>query len=773
MTRILSIQLSDLIALVLGVLWIETHIFLAVYAQLRQSGTDEHIHDAFIIQRPGKSDNQPTRYIHLDEVTPVFSMDDREANMYMEIIRNFSNDMKTAVILAHSAATDISVVGQDENGDWATWMLPENGLASLPLSEETNMDTFAIGLAVDFSTSEPLPPYDPASNPEDVKPMPTMYFLNDEDQICAYHCYNTDLAARNHKYPGMVDAKDILEAPSEFPSTPAPASSAPAFTSTPVEPPKQQQQQQPSSGFGSSPFGAALQQQGSNDGFAALLSGKSNESSATPSTGFGFGASSQNTGSGTGGGFTSFRSLTVSSNAKNPASGGMFGSTGFGGATTGFGAAAATTGATNTGSAPTFGSTSFGASPSAPQPTQSLASLGKSTEQQPAFGQTTSLASNTATTTPSFGSTSFGAQPSTSQQPQSFASLAKTTTSTGFGSVPAFGQSSFGSTPAFGQSSFGSTPAFGQSSFGATPAFGTSSVKPASEEKKPDVQKEPTFGFGGFASALAKTEESKEEEKEIAVKEEEPEQEEKEVAVKAEPEQEEKETVVKEEPEEHKDVAVKQEPEEEEKDITVKQEEPEQVKPEPYSVENVEEEEPLAAPETTAPQVAKLPDAPEEKPPSPQVVPSTTSDKPVAGFSLGGDNKESGSLFSKPPATFESSKQDKPLFGSTTSFGADAKSSGFGSLATTGEAAKIPPVSQGFGSAAAATSGFGSSSFGSLTKAEPSSTDKTAVKTPPSFSFAVPEAPKTTTTPPPVSTPTPKPKPKPTAEEVISILEHK
>lgn len=736
----------------LGVLWIETHIFLAVYAQLRQSGTDEHIHDAFIIRRYGKSENKPTEYIHLDEVTPVFSMDDRDANMYMEIIRDFSSDMKTAVILAHSAATDISVIGQDENGDWATWMLPENGLASLPLSEETNMDTFAIGLAVDFSTSEPLPPYDPATSSENVKPMPTMYFLNDEDLICAYHCYNTDLAARNHKYHGMVDAKDIMEAPSEFPSTPAPAApaaatSAPAFSSEPPkQPQQQQQQQQPSTGFGSSPFGAALQQQGSNDGFAALLSGKSSESSAPAATtgGFGFGGAGQGTGSG-GGGFTSFRSLTVSSNAKNPASGGMFGSSGFGGAAaatgaTGFGMAAATTGGNTGSSAPTFGATSFGASPSAPQPTQSLASLGKSTDQQPAFGQTTSLGSAT-TTTPAFGSTSFGAQPSAPQQPQSFASLAKTETpkpSTGFGSVPAFGQSSFGTT----------TPTFGQSSFGATPAFGAPSTKPASQEEKP---KEPTFGFGGFASALAKTEKPKEEGKEVQVKEEEPE---KEIAVKEEEPEEEKEIAVKEEePEE-------EEPEEEEKEITVKEEEQVEAKPEP-----VEEKEPLAAPETTAPQVAKLPDAPEEKPPTPQVVPSATTDKPVAGFTLGGgdeDKKEqSGSFFSKPPATtgpglFASSQQDKPVFGSTTSFGADAtKPSGFASLATTGETAKIPPVSQG----------FGSSSFGSMTKAEPSSAAAVKTSTPPPPSAAEPKA-----APP---APAPKPKPKPTAEEVSNVKKYK
>ncbi|KAI7873688.1 hypothetical protein K492DRAFT_211979, partial [Lichtheimia hyalospora FSU 10163] len=756
---------------VLGVLWIETHIFLAVYAQLRQSDTDEHIHDAFIVQRPGKSETEGTRYIHLDEVTPVFSMDDRGANMYMEIIRNFSSDMKTAVILAHSAATDISVIAQDDNGDWATWMLPENGLASLPLSEETNMDTFAIGLALDFSTSEPLPPYDPSTNAENVKPMPTMYFLNDEDQICAYHCYNTDLAIRNHKYHGMVDAKDIMEAPSEFPSTPAPAPStpAPAFTSAPAEPLKQQQQQ-PSSGFGNSPFGAALQQPGSNDGFAALLSGKSNESSAPPaSSGFGFGVAAQSSGSGGGGGggggFTSFRSLTVSSNAKNPSSGGMFGSSGFGAApSTGFGAAPATT-TGNTGSAPTFGSTSFGANPSAPQPTQSLASLGKPTEQQPAFGQPSALgSSNTSTTTPTFGSTSFGTQPS---QPQSFASLAKTetTTTTGFGSVPAFGKSSFGATPAFGQSSFGTTPAFGQSSFGATPAFGAPAIKPVSEEKKPEIQKEPTFGFGGFASALAKTEEPKNKEKDITVKEE-PELEEKEIVVKEEePEQEEKNIAVKEE-----------EPEEEEKVATVKEEEPEEepkdVKPEPETVpesakeikpEPVEEKEPLAAAETTVPQVAKLPGAPEEKPPTPQFVPS--ADKPVAGLAFGDDDKkETSSFFSKPPATtgpglFGSSTQDKPVFGSTTSFGAaTTKPSGFASLTTTEETSKIPPVTQGFGSAAA-TSGFGS-----IAKIEPSD-DKTAQEsavkttttaTPPS-SFSAPAA-----APP---APAPKPKPKPTTVE--------
>ncbi|KAI9314647.1 hypothetical protein BX666DRAFT_2029509 [Dichotomocladium elegans] len=403
---------------VLSVHWIDTHIFFCAYARPRKSSEDDHIHDAYIIDRKAES-TTGIKYIKLEEVTPVFGMDEREAYMHIEVIRDFSTDMKNAVIVAHSAATDISVVGQDENGEWQVWALPENGLAGLPLSEETNMDTFPVGLALDFSTKETLPPFDEATSSERVKPMPVLMYLNDEDQIGAYYCYNSGIALRGETYVGMVQARDIREAGS--------TASTDAIEARQSQQQRKQQHEQQllksasvdatvstpaisqHRDFANSPFGAAITHTTNEHSFAALLSGELTAPSSQP-TGEAF--------NGTGlGGFGSFKTLSFNSNAKVPANNlNVFN----GDKTTSFGS-------------PSFGSPSFGSS-----------SFGS-----PSFGS------------PSFGETGFGVKPTSgTMASSSFADLAKTTQKsipsiTSFGGFP---NSNSSGTSSFGRSNFGSTP---------------------------------------------------------------------------------------------------------------------------------------------------------------------------------------------------------------------------------------------------------------------------------------------------------------------------
>ncbi|KAI9495562.1 hypothetical protein BDB00DRAFT_813821 [Zychaea mexicana] len=494
-----ELQNNDPPPYVLGLLWIQPNVFLVVYGKSEGADEVDPSHVAYIVDRKSRTTGG-LQYILLDDVTGVFG-DERGPKMFMELIPNFSSDMKYAAILGNAASTDFSVVGQDENGDWATYILPENGLAIMPLSDN-DMDTYPVGMALDFSVSEELPPYDPSVDTEGVKPLPALYYLNDEDHMGAYYCFQETLAKNGAKYTGMVNAEDVQTAAVPEPSSSTTSTTTtnvkesiqdqeePALTAAATQTPGQQQELESTeqknnvpSNFSSSPFGAALQQQGdnTNSGFGSFGS-----PTTSGNTSGGFGGSS----------FTSFRNLgtaTPTSSIQAP----KFGSSTIG--------------------APAFGSTSFGQPPGdAPVQQQSFASLAKKTT--PTAAAPSNLmgsgslfgGAGGSSSTPTFGSSSFGATsetPASSTQNQSFADLAKQSKPGAFGTAisttPSLGSTGFGQT-SFGQTAFGSAPA---SSTLGSGGFASLAKQPNAPSKIP-VPSSNSFGSGssfGNTSPFAKT----------------------------------------------------------------------------------------------------------------------------------------------------------------------------------------------------------------------------------------------------------------------------
>ncbi|KAG2230634.1 hypothetical protein INT48_005902 [Thamnidium elegans] len=446
------------------VLWIENHIFLVLYSRKRETEHDEFIHDGYIINRkPANGTNVP-EYIRLAEITPIFSDEGRGNHFYMETIRNLGKEVKHAVIIANAATSELSVVGQDENGEWATWALPEDGVLNLPLSDETSMDTFPLGIAIDFTVDERLPSLDASEGDIGLSPMPVFYILNDEGHIGAYHCYNIEIARRNEPY--SITASFTGAATTSTSTTTTSVAKGPEVT-TPEKP----------SGFAA--FGSASS---SNTGsFGDLLSGKSE----SPTVGFG----------GFGGSIPSFSNL--GSAQKIPAT-----------PSTGFGAVKATSSA----AVPSFGSTTnIGFSSTKPVTTtvdKPLSSFGITTnkaEAAPTFGSTSTFGSaSKQPTTSAFGSTSttsaFG---STSTQPTttSFGSTSTQPAASGFGSTSTMG--GFGSlalNKVSGATNPTTTPSFGSTS--AVGGFGSLALNKVPGATNPTTT--PSFGstsaVGGFGS---------------------------------------------------------------------------------------------------------------------------------------------------------------------------------------------------------------------------------------------------------------------------------
>ncbi|GAA5799694.1 hypothetical protein HPULCUR_005111 [Helicostylum pulchrum] len=369
-----------------AVVWIETHVFLALYSK---SSDGENAHTPYIINRK----SEPLeKYLMLAEVNPIFNIECPDSHFYTSIIRDYLPGIKTLIILANSAAGDLATIGQDEEGRWSTWMLDEN-MPALPLSEDDYADTYPIGLAVDYSATEPLPPFDPAESEAPVPAMPIVFFMTNEGRICSYTVYNSNLAETGKPYPGMVTAQDVnqIPEPAAFPQVPEATatvsasafntkttttfggvpSKIPAFSSLSAATLKINRPSASTPTFGSTPSSIPTFGSTSSVGFG--------------SSGFG--------GSGAGPSQTVSFAALAKSNSTNTSSPGSASSFGFTG----------TTSATF-GQSSGFGQTSSLAKTSSDKPTSAFG-------QKPTFGQKSSFGESSTFGTQPFGATSF--KPST------------------------------------------------------------------------------------------------------------------------------------------------------------------------------------------------------------------------------------------------------------------------------------------------------------------------------------------------------------------------
>ncbi|KAI9361508.1 hypothetical protein BD770DRAFT_408646 [Pilaira anomala] len=463
------------------VLWIENHVFLALYAKKRENEEDTFENEGFIINRKPANGSSEPEYIRLAEITPIFTNEGRGNHFYMETINNLGKEIKHLVIIANAATGELSVVGQGEDGDWATWALPENALANFPLSDD-NADTYPLGLALDLTADEALPPFDPSEDETKVNPMPIFYFINDEGHLGAYHCYNIELARSGEPYSalnscitgpiGTTEAKPTEAKPTEVKAA---TESKPTVNT---------------SGF--SAFGAVSNNTGS---FGDLLSGKSDTS--TPSSSGGFGSF--------GGSIPSFSNL--GSAQKIPAT-----------PSTGFAAPKFSSETV----VPSFGSTTnigFAsnkpATTSADKPLSSFGNIKSEPTQTTAVpAKTSTFATPTASTTPAFGSTSnIGGFGSLAKNTVPGATNPTTTPTSTFGSFGSFGTKPAATTPTagFGSSGFGSTAtpaATTQTSGFGSSILGSSASKPTTTTTTTTAASS-AFGststLGGFGSLAKNT----------------------------------------------------------------------------------------------------------------------------------------------------------------------------------------------------------------------------------------------------------------------------
>src|SRR5690606_18771507 len=118
--------------------------------------------------------------------------------------------------------TDVGILGRDGSNEWAPWILEETHRATLPLSKITDTDTVPLGLAIDFTSPDTLPPLENDTDEPPMSPVPIVMMFNNDGLISAYNCINVEVAKDRGKYSGMMEPKAI---PGGGPTTSVPQKS--------------------------------------------------------------------------------------------------------------------------------------------------------------------------------------------------------------------------------------------------------------------------------------------------------------------------------------------------------------------------------------------------------------------------------------------------------------------------------------------------------------------------------------------------------------------
>ncbi|CAG8450442.1 120_t:CDS:10 [Scutellospora calospora] len=183
-----------------NVLWLETALFVVVYFPVIQEEDSEH--DVYVVSREMKS---KTLYLRC----PIMcSQADRPRipYFYMETIKDWGTNLKCLIICASANSADINLIARDASNNWTSLILTETSRAALPLSEIYDHDTLPVGLALDFTCTEP---WNTRLTEENilVPPVPVLYILNDECDIVAYRCFHKDAFLAHENFPGMTPPK--------------------------------------------------------------------------------------------------------------------------------------------------------------------------------------------------------------------------------------------------------------------------------------------------------------------------------------------------------------------------------------------------------------------------------------------------------------------------------------------------------------------------------------------------------------------------------------
>ncbi|KAJ3161018.1 hypothetical protein HDU88_007434 [Geranomyces variabilis] len=186
------------------------------------------------IPPPPSLNNQPASFLkkvstYIKLRDPLFPEDDRKSHYYVEHFPSLSHNISHMIACGNANAVELGFFGCDKDGAWANWTLGDGMGVETPLNAAQD-NTFLVGLAVDVTSEEELPPDTPDAPP--TPPVPILLTYTTEGLLLAYHCLDGDPSTSGGRCEMMCKAEVIPGSSSSAAPSAAPEPKPSVFGAT-------------------------------------------------------------------------------------------------------------------------------------------------------------------------------------------------------------------------------------------------------------------------------------------------------------------------------------------------------------------------------------------------------------------------------------------------------------------------------------------------------------------------------------------------------------
>ena len=202
--------------------WLENDLFLIGYT----SGSTEmgEPTDSYLISR--QKGTSSFSFQRTAEICGPFGINRSPAQHFIQRLRNFPPSLDDVLILASTSGNETGVLvkskeplssGADASeitNVFVSTIITDSKRAQMPLQEDMQEDTSAIGMALDLSSREKVKrPLPGEEMDESAGPLPALMILNNEGILCAWWFVYADSIRQGTTYSDLLDSQSQDQAP--------------------------------------------------------------------------------------------------------------------------------------------------------------------------------------------------------------------------------------------------------------------------------------------------------------------------------------------------------------------------------------------------------------------------------------------------------------------------------------------------------------------------------------------------------------------------------
>jgi len=136
-------------------------------------------------------------------------------------------------LIGSSSSNEIDVIAKPMDGEWVAWERLDGMDIAFPLAPDGMSDSVPLGMALDFTCNENLPPLTPDLPP--LPPAPILLCLTDQGEIMGFNCVH--LTPEGEGNPcGMIQTTETVPTSSTVPQSTPSISSNQTVTAIPTPP---------------------------------------------------------------------------------------------------------------------------------------------------------------------------------------------------------------------------------------------------------------------------------------------------------------------------------------------------------------------------------------------------------------------------------------------------------------------------------------------------------------------------------------------------------